>query len=299
MPGFSRRSFLLGTGAAALLAACGDDDGGSAATTTAAPATSAATGSAPVLGVAFDRNNLLVAGVPQRAPFLLFDPSGGLLAIEDAPAELTIELTSEAGGPATSVAVSRHGDDIERAYWPLTTTFETTGIHVARTEVDGVPLEFTVNVSEAGAIAVPQVGAAMPSAATPTTADPLGVATMCTQDPPCPLHETSLDAALAAGRPVAVLASTPAFCQVAICGPVLDLLVAAAPAHPNVASIHLEVYPGGQPDAASLSPVVTETLGLQYEPALFVVDGGGTITARLDNIYDGAELEAALAAVSP
>jgi hypothetical protein len=292
VPGFSRRSFLLGSGAAALLAACGgDDDGEAAPSTTTGASTTAGEIDAPVLGVAFDRNNLLVTGVAQRAPFLLFDPSGGLLPIDTAPEELTIEFTPASGGAASTVSVARHGVDIERAYWPVTTTFTATGIHTARTEVGGVPLD-------PSAVAVPQVGAAMPSAPTPTTADPLGVATMCTDDPACPLHETSLDAALAAGRPVALLVSTPAFCQVAICGPVLDLLLAAAPAHPGVAAIHLEVYPGGQPDAASLSPVVTETLGLAYEPALFVVDAGGRITARLDNIYDGAELDAALAAVS-
>jgi hypothetical protein len=138
----------------------------------------------------------------------------------------------------------------------------------------------------------------MPSAGTPTTANPLGVGTICTQDPPCPLHEVSLDAALAEGRPVALLVSTPAFCQVAICGPVLDLLVAAAPDHPDVALIHLEVYPGGQPDAESLSPVVSDTLGLAYEPALFVADATGTITSRLDNIYDGDELTEALGGAS-
>jgi hypothetical protein len=77
---------------------------------------------------------------------------------------------------------------------------------------------------------------------------------------------------------------------VAICGPVLDLLVAAAPDHADLALVHLEVYPNGEPTAESLSPVVTETLRLTYEPVLFVADAGGLVTARLDNIYDGPEL---------
>jgi hypothetical protein len=58
------------------------------------------------------------------------------------------------------------------------------------------------------------------------------------------------------------------------------------------------VYPNGTPtDADSLSPIVTDTLHLQYEPVLFVADATGTITARLDNIYDSAELDAALRTV--
>ena len=289
MSGFSRRAFLLGSGAAAVLAACGgDDDDATPSTTTGGPDTTAAA-DAPVLGAAFDRNGLLVAGIPQRAPFLVFEQSGGLLPLEQAPAELTFDLGS---GP---VSVARHGDDIGRPYWPVVTTFDEAGTRTVTTEIDGVALEFAVNVNPADAVTVPQVGAALPSAATPTTADPLGAATTCTADPPCPLHEVSLDAALAEGRPVALLVSTPAFCQVAICGPVLDLLVAAAPNHPDLALIHLEVYPGGTADAESLSPVVRDTLQLNYEPALFVADATGTVTARLDNIYDGAELDDALA----
>ena len=291
MSGFSRPSFLLGSGAAALLAACGGDDDG------AGPTTSAVDGDAPVLGAAFDRSALLVTGTVQRAPFLLFDAAGGLVPADQAPAELTFELVAESGPAPAAVTVARHGDDIERPYWPVTTTFESTGVHVARVDLDGTPLEFAVNVSEPDAIAVPQVGAALPSVPTPTTADALGAATICTQEPPCPLHAVSLDAALAEGRRVALLVSTPAFCQVAVCGPVLDLLVAAAPDHPDIAMIHLDVYPGGEAAAESLSPVVRDTLGLAYEPVLFVADASGTITSRLDNIYDGAELAEALGGV--
>lgn len=289
----SRRSFLLGSGAAALLAACGGDDGegGAAATTT----TSAGPGSAPVLGVAFDVNGVLVSGIEQRAPFLLYEPTGGLIRFADAPAELTFEIAPEGGEPLPPVTVARHGEDVDRAYWPLVTTFESTGLHVVRVDVDGAALEQPVNVNRPAEVTVPQVDQPLPSAPTPTVADPLGVQTICTQEPPCPLHEVSLADAVAAGRPVAVLVSTPAYCQVAICGPVLELLVGAAPAHPDVAVVHLEVYPNGEPTAESISPVVTSTLGLTYEPALFVADAAGTLTARLDNIYDGAELSAALA----
>ena len=46
-----------------------------------------------------------------------------------------------------------------------------------------------------------------------------------------------------------------------------------------------------------MSPLVTETFGLNYEPVLFVTTAG-TVTARLDNIYDGAELAEALATAS-
>ena len=61
--------------------------------------------------------------------------------------------------------------------------------------------------------------------------------------------------------------------------------------------VHLEVYPFGAPPDAPPSPIVTDSFAMSYEPALFVADAAGTITARLDNIWDGTELAAALATV--
>ncbi len=293
----SRRAFLAGTGAAAVLAACGGGDDDDATPTTSPPTsgpapTGGAGEGAVVLGATFDRNGLLVAGIEQRAPFVLFERTGGLLPFDQAPPELVLDV----GG--TPVTVARAGADVDRAYYPLFTTFPEAGTLAIRTQVDGADLEYQVIVNEPGTVAVPQVGDPLPSVSTPTVADPLGTQTICTDSPACPWHEMSLDAALAEGRPVALLVSTPAYCQVAICGPVLDLLTSAAPSAPGVAFIHLEVYPNGEPtDPEALSPVVTDPFHLNYEPVLFVADAAGSITARLDNIYDGTELDAALRTV--
>jgi hypothetical protein len=294
----SRRRFLLGSGAAAVLAACGggaDDDEpaieGSTATTAA--------GSDPglVLGEAFDRNGLLVAGMPQRAPFVLFRESGGLVPVAEAPPEVRFTLTPQGGEPLPAIRTARRGDDVERPYYPLVATFPAAGPWAVEADLgDGTLLTSSVIVNQPDEVAVPQVGEALPVAPTPTTAAPLGVTNLCTQDPICGFHEVSLDAALAAGRPVAVLVSTPEFCQVGICGPVLDLLTAAAPSHPQLDVVHVEVYTeGGAGQTGPVSPIVSETFSLQYEPVLFVADATGTIRARLDNIYDGAELADALA----
>jgi hypothetical protein len=303
----SRRHFLAGTGAAVLLAACSDDGGSDDDPTTTTPTTAATGGDDTtttggsaageiVLGEAFDRNAMLVAGVAQRAPFVLFQRSGGLLRFDDAPASLDFVAQPEGGDALPAITVARRGEDVDRPYYPLLTTFPSAGLWTLGTEVDGVPLESTVQVSES--LTIPQIGDPLPSAPTPTTADPAGVATICTRTPACPFHEVSLDAALASGRPVAVLLSTPAYCQVGICGPVLDLLIAKAASRPELAVVHVEVYPNGPPSPTSPpTPLVTDTFGLAYEPALFVADASGAITARLDNIYDGAELAEVLAAV--
>jgi hypothetical protein len=301
----TRRHFLAGTGAAVLLAACSDGGGSDDDPTTTTPTTggndptTTTSGSAAgeiVLGEAFDRNGMLLVGVVQRAPFVLFQQSGGLVRFADAPASLDFVATPEGGDGLPPITVARRGEDVDRPYYPLLATFPSAGLWTLSTEVDGVPLESTVAVNQS--IPIPQIGDRLPSAPTPTTADPAGVATICTRTPACPFHEVSLDAALASGRPVAVLLSTPAYCQVGICGPVLDLLIAEAADHPDLAVVHIEVYPNGAPSPTNPpTSLVTSTFGLVYEPALFVADASGAITARLDNIYDGAELAEVLAAV--
>jgi hypothetical protein len=298
--GLDRRHFLLGTGAV-LLAACagGDDDpdavAGDAATTTSggAPTPSTTTeATSVVLGTAFNRNTFLQAGIPQRSTFVLFEGSGGFVRPADAPEELTFEAQLAPDGARVQATVARHGDDLDRPYYPAAFTFPSPGVWAVTTTLpDGATLTREVQVN--ASVPFPQVGDALPAIATPTTAADLGVGTICTRTPACPFHEVSLADAMAAGRPVAALVSTPAYCQVAICGPVLDLLIAADAG--DVAVVHIEAFPNGSgTDPGAPSPILTDDLGLDFEPVLFVAGADGVITARLDSIYDAAELASAL-----
>jgi hypothetical protein len=299
MAPLSRRSLLAGAAGAVLLAACGgDDDDTSTGTTSAGTDGSSSTAAAGelVLGSAFDVNGLLVAGIPQRAAYVLFLASGGPLRIDEAPPSLTLDLATEAGEALGAVEVALHGADIERAYYPLVTTFPTAGVHRVTTEVEGQSLESLVAVNNATDVAIPQVGDALPAPPTPTVAAPLDAQTICTREPACPFHEVSLDAAVGTG-PIAFMISTPAYCNTAICGPVLEQLITAAPSYPGLKVVHLEVYPFGAPPDGEPSPLVPETFGMTYEPALYVADAAGTTTARLDNVWDGTELSAALGTV--
>lgn len=53
---------------------------------------------------------------------------------------------------------------------------------------------------------------------------PRGVDEICARRPPCGMHEMSLDAALREGRPVMLTFATPAHCQPAVCGPMVDTI---------------------------------------------------------------------------
>ncbi len=251
-----------------------------------------------VLVTMTDSASTFVVGQTARLPVGVGASDGAL--IEDPPATLTFTLTDAQTGDliAEGIEVERRDTGLPRAFYPLAFTTPAVGYYQASTEVDGEPVSAAFTVSEPDTIVIPQPGQPLPPTPTPTVADPRGVAPICTQDPPCPLHEVDVEAALGTG-PLAVLVSTPAFCQTAICGPVLDLFVAARADAPDVTFVHVEVYESAEeveaqgPDA-TLAPAV-DAWKLPYEPCLFLVAADGTLVERLDVIYDAGELAEALA----
>jgi hypothetical protein len=311
----SRRSFLatsLGASVAALvLVACGgdDDSGGTAGSTTGGDGSGSTAGSAAagtdaagggLVAVQFFPPGTFpnVAGQPQRWPFGVGNRDGVVMDAANAPVSLQAYVRdvngTDMGEPLT---VPRRNKDLERPYYPLLTELDAGQYQVTFVLPDGTSLEpafFTVQ--EPGTTAVPVPGAPMPSFATPTTADALGVDPICTHQPPCALHVISLDDALASGKPTVLLVGTPAYCATGICGPVLELLERVVGTHGDkVNVIHAEVYTD---DTLQTTTPAVQELGLDYEPALFVVDAEGTLRHRLDVVYDADELSAALADVA-
>jgi hypothetical protein len=286
----SRRRFLLGSGAAAgavLLGACGSDGGAEGGATTVAP------GGDLSLVQFFGGLPMLAAGGTVRAPFGLADTED-LLPVEATPSSLTVEVSGPDGTPVGEpIEVRRHAEGLPRAYFPLVFAAGAPGVYTGRTEIDGTALEMAIKVDPVDDVQVIQVGAAMPPIATPTTADARGVDPICTDDPRCPLHGVTVAEALDAGRPIGLLVATPAFCQITICGPVLDVLLAVASDHPDVQLLHAEVYADPQESLDVRAPVVDD-LGLTFEPCLVLVGGDGLVAERLDTIFDEVEVDEAL-----
>jgi hypothetical protein len=287
---FSRRGFLLGSGAAAgavLLGACSGDESGEATTTTASPAGDLS------LVQFFGGLPMLVAGAEVRAPFGVADVED-LLPVDRSPASLAVTVLGPDGESiGAPIEVARHAEGLPRAYYPLRFPAGAPGVYTGRTEIDGAALEMAIKVDPAEDVQVIQVGEVLPPVATPTTADARGVEPICTNDPACALHDSTVGEALAAGRPIALLVATPAFCQISICGPVLDVLLAVADRHPDVHLLHAEVYVQPQQSLDAKTPVVDE-LGLTFEPCLVLVGSDGRVAERLDTIFDEVEVDRAL-----
>ncbi|HUH07660.1 MAG TPA: hypothetical protein VML96_07625 [Egibacteraceae bacterium] len=127
---------------------------------------------------------------------------------------------------------------------------------------------------------LPAPGQPAIESATPTFDEPTGFERVCTADPPCGMHDISLEQALAEGRPVMLMFATPAYCQTAVCGPSVEILdeVRVSRDWGDTAFIHAEIYSdAGQ----TLAQSVTDW-GLPSEPWLFAIDADGAIADRAD-----------------
>lgn len=285
--GVDRRSVLAGLGAGALgslvLAACGDD----------APTTEAGTpGPQNALIASFPQTEPhIAAGVPMRLPYLISDPEGVPLSEIDGPVRFTV--ASDGRPVGKPVEVDPHGDGVPRAYLPLSFTFPGPGYYDITAEYGGGELDSTVQVYAAEDITAPLVGEPLPPVDTPTDEQAFAVDPICTAVPQCPFHAVNLRDALTMGKPVVVLLATPAYCQTAVCGPILDLLIDEIGDRDDLTVIHAEVYKNAKEVAAlseaSLAPL-PEQYGMLFEPALFVTDAAGMLVARGDVVVDRVEM---------
>jgi hypothetical protein len=292
MSPLSRRSFLAAGAGAALLAACGDSK--KAATTSSG--SNRTSGSASAAGdlviVSFSDTSALVPGAPQRIPFGFADKDG--VVVDKPPAPLVdFEVTLNDQTVATLKAAP-HQTDLPRPYYPIVFTPPQAGAYSVTATVNGARLQTAVQIPATTTVIGP--GQKMVPVDTPTTADPKGQL-VCTREPACPLHDITLRAALAGGTPVAFLVATPKFCQTAICGPVLDVLLKQKDQFPQIKMLHAEVYPSeaaAQPGVQKVTEAVN-AYGLTFEPVLYLAKPDGTIAVRVDTIFDGVELHDALA----
>lgn len=300
----SRRTVLIG-GAGALLAACssssssssGPSGSASAATTAAGdrPASPAGTTKPLAKGqfqiVQFFKPGSAPAGMPHRLPFGLGSSDGVLET--GGPDAMDVKVTDVDGKaqvqPAT--VATRHANGVQRPYWPVTVNLPA-GNYQAQFSAGGkVVGEAAFAVG--GAPDLPKPGDALPVFPTSTPVNPQGVNPLCTRQPTCPLHDVSLDEVLGKGKPVALLVATPAYCQTAICGPMLDVVLANR--RDGVTYIHQEVWKDTKLDTPA--PLLTK-YAIDYEPVLFLMKGDGIVTARLDVIWDVDDLNLAMATLA-
>jgi hypothetical protein len=280
-------------GAGIVLAACGGGgSGGSTATTRPGNGGTQGGNDDGFVVVRFFPDGVQPPG-RQRLPVGLASSDGAL--IDDGPESITADVVDGTGAVvASGVTAARHGRGLPRPYYPFFTELAAPGIYTLSVAAGDrkVPVAFSVN--DPGQIVIPEVGGQLVAVDTPTVDDNRGVDPICTAEAVCPLHEQTLTEAMATGKPVAFLIATPAYCQTAACGPVLDVLLAErARLGDGIAMVHAEVYINDEPGPDTVSPAV-KAYELGFEPVLYRAGADGVITERLDSIFDGDEVGAAL-----
>ena len=283
----SRRVLLAGAAATAVLAACGSGDDGSSSSATDASSGSA-TARIPfgtyVVAQRFPQN-VQEPGL-QRLPISLATADGRL--VSDGPDVLNAEVNDADGAPL-DLSISAWRRDLESGpYYAFRVPIESPGVYYL--VVEGGPEEGAAfQVMEPGSVEVPGPGSPMPPFDTPTVDDGRGVDPICTREPePCPFHDITLTEALLAGKPVAYLIGTPAFCQTGTCAPALESMIDVQDRYGDSFSwIHAEVYTDNT--ATTPSDAVTAA-NLSFEPVLFVVGADGNVVERLDAVWDESEL---------
>jgi len=104
------------------------------------------------------------------------------------------------------------------------------------------------------------------------------------------LHTDTIAGALAAGRPVVAVFSTPVYCQSRFCGPITDLVGELAATYGDRASfVHVEVwrdFEAKEVNAAAAAWITPDG----NEPWVFVIGADGTIVARFDNVVTADDL---------
>ena len=284
---FLQRSALIAgvVGVPGALAACGG--GGSTPDNDAASATPAALQGEPELNPVIATFEVLT-GETRSVLFGLRT----LDNVEVPESEVTVYLRDETGtkiiggpfpteyvvAPGTEIGLYRVELSLEEAGKPQLVAVE--GERYGATNLNVV----TPEASQA-----PAPGKPATVVATPTTGKTLGYSRICTQDPPCGMHEVSLDAALKSKRPVMLIFATPEFCQTVVCGPAVGTVdeVRGSGEWGETAWIHCEIYT----DQGQTLGKPVKRWNLPTEPWLFSIDATGTITDRLDGPMVTADIE--------
>ena len=236
-------------------------------------------------------SDLYVSSTPQRFAFAMLAKEGFA-----SQGSASVAVAPDGKKPTDFVDTTLHEDGLpeRRGVYVADLVFDKEGVWDGVADREGEKLPFVFQV-KAHADA-PTIGAAAPTAASPTPTNPLGVDPICTRDPMCPLHTTSLDTVIGKGKPVAVLFATPARCQSQYCGPVLDsLLPLVGDYQDRVDIVHVDIYKDLRTN--DTSPTVT-AWNLPSEPWLFGVDASGAITARLDGAFGQDEMRTVLDALA-
>lgn len=178
------------------------------------------------------------------------------------------------------------GEDADRAAYYSHVSFPKAGPYGVAAEAilkDGTRRMATLLVQVAEEPAVPTIGEPALRSDNLTKADVSDIREIDSGDPPNDMHDLKIKDVIAAGRPLVIVFSTPAYCTSAFCGPVnQEVEVLHDRYKDQVDFIHIEIW--RDRSTSTLNPTAREWLiredGGLTEPFVYVIDKNGVIFDR-------------------
>lgn len=157
------------------------------------------------------------------------------------------------------------------------------GVAVEAVLQDGTRGVANVGFQVTAKSAIPAAGEAAPKSDNLTKKDVEKISEIDSGDPPNDMHDVKIKDAIAAGRPVVVVFSTPAYCTSRFCGPVNEEVESLMDVYKDrVDFVHIEIWRDRVKQV--LNPTAQEWLirqdGNLIEPYVYVVDKTGIIYNR-------------------
>ena len=232
-------------------------------------------------------------GTP-RIPIIIYD--GVRVATEIAAIEVAAFDLSQENPVAAWRGNAVNYTDYDVPYWtilPATPTAGIWGIGALLTRSDGSTAEaqFSIQVDEV--TQGPDIGVVPPASENRTAVDVADLGLLTSDpNPDARLYQETVAEAMASDRPTVVMFATPAFCQTAVCAPVVNTLKGLYDTYgARVNLIHLEIYKEFNP--LVVADEVT-AWGLISEPWTFVLDKDGVVVDRLGGPVSPRELSGLL-----
>lgn len=221
-------------------------------------------------------------------------------AVESAPGVGKVVEHKHAGGE-----VHKHGgqEDNRVGYYARAgfTYAGLWGVSVEATLKDGTRGVSNVAFQVADKTVLPLPGQKAKPSDNLTRRDVADIKEIDSGDPPNDMHDVKIKDAIAAGRPVMVVFSTPLYCSSRFCGPVNEEVEALREVYKDrVDFVHIEIWRNF--DKKELNPTAKEWLqrpdGGLSEPWVYLVDKGGVIYDRWEGPVARGILEPAVKMVA-
>ena len=262
---------------------------------------------------------------PNRLPIGIIQNGSPLNDPTAAVTATFYHLDTDKTKPIGSSTAVYYGKGLPAAVYVATFDFAVAGNYGVQidTTIAGTTAQANVQLTVLERAIAPKIGDLAIAAKTltaATVADPTELSSAAVTEPS--LYATSLDDALAAKKPIALLFATPGFCRTAVCGPSVKVYADLAKTYGSeITFIHSEIYRFPFGDSFAQQNAIFQTAmnegrnltdeerkagvsdayyawKLQSEPWLFLIDSKGVIVGRFEGGLTQEELTPALAALN-